>query len=284
MEFTTIVPPTYPLIPLAPIIGTVYEASTILRPHPHIRKMSDQNVQRHRRHESFSKPACQNIDARMRMTSQLAVQDDGSNDNKGELRYNFKFPNTENALLLQLPPPNDQGAHHRRNYTVASSQTLGTPSFPSSSPPTFVSEATERVHPYWLSPLSSTSKPNVNQYLGQPSRQPSTQFTPTPLLYGPKKHGFYCTLKATAKSFLWSKKAPNETIGACKHKFRNARCKKCNIPEAIAYLCNLRTGALCKEHEASQCDECIKYVLGGSYGKKKKKNEDRSTTVRLLKE
>ena len=97
----------------------------------------------------------------------------------------------------------------------------------------------------------------------------------------PKKHGFYCTLKATAKSFFGPKKASNKIVGACRHKFRDARCKKCDVLEIITYLCDLHTGALCKEHAASRCEECIEELLGGSYGEKKE--ESRPTTVCLLK-
>ncbi|KAK1913786.1 hypothetical protein P3342_007030 [Pyrenophora teres f. teres] len=206
---------------------------------------------------------------REHMPCQPIVQGKGLDDRKGELRYDFKFPNTKISPSSSVS--SYQGVNHRRIHTVAPAQTLGTPPASSSSfPSTAFSEATGPVHPDWLYHLPASA----DQYREDSSKQPRTESTLTLFLHGPKKHGFYCNLKMTVKYIFWSKEPSNKTVQACKHKFRNTRCKKCDLPESIAYLCGLRTGAVCKEHGKGGCEMCIDVIYGPSGDKK----ENSSTT------
>ncbi|KAL7778097.1 hypothetical protein CFE70_004772 [Pyrenophora teres f. teres 0-1] len=239
--------------------------------------MTGRNLQRRQQCESLSKRAYKDMQRakhiREHMPCQPIVQGKGLDDRKGELRYDFKFPNTKISPSSSVS--SYQGVNHRRIHTVAPAQTLGTPPASSSSfPSTAFSEATGPVHPDWLYHLPASA----DQYREDSSKQPRTESTLTLFLHGPKKHGFYCNLKMTVKYIFWSKEPSNKTVQACKHKFRNTRCKKCDLPESIAYLCGLRTGAVCKEHGKGGCEMCIDVIYGPSGDKK----ENSSTTSKQI--
>ncbi|KAA8621695.1 hypothetical protein PtrSN002B_002296 [Pyrenophora tritici-repentis] len=250
--------------------------------------MTNRKVQRHQLCEGLAKQALKEMQRpnhkRKYMRYQPIVQGQSLDDRKGELRYDFTFPNTEDSTSLPVFPYKD--VHHCQTHTVAPAQTLATPpaslvssssSSSSLSQSNSVSEAIRPAHPEWLYSSLASADPSLasaDEYREDSSNQRHTELTLVPFIQEPKKHGFYCNIKTTVKSFFQSKDPSNKLIETCKHKFRNERCKKCDVPETIAYLCNWRTGAVCKEHGKSGCEDCVDMIYYGSNGDR----EDRPTT------
>ncbi|KAH6883208.1 hypothetical protein BKA58DRAFT_417018 [Alternaria rosae] len=258
MESTTQQLSTYPhIIPLA-----ISEANHHRR-QPKIRSMSDYEIQRLRRSDSFM-----NYNYHINTTStrpRHMISGSSTPESKyrphhrkGELRYDFRFGNG----FEQKEDARFKHARHRRDrssvFTVASARTLC--SIPSE-PPTPISPS-----PSFLD-LYSPSLPPSPTVASNPAYATTSHSTLTPLeLQDCINHGRYCRLKTFLLELLHldlklpsSASTPRSSMRTiCNHKFHHGRCKRCDLSEAIfPYLGGglLTSGFHCRDFGCEACSD-----------------------------
>lgn len=258
MEATTHQLSTYPhLIPL-PTSETNYH-----RRQPKIRSMSDVDIQRLRRSDSFMNHNyhINTTPTRPRRTISGSTTPESKyrpHHRKGELRYDFRFGNG-------FEPKEDarrKHARHRRDrssvFTVASAHTLC--SIPSE-PPTPTSPSQSFLDLY------SPSLPPSPIKASHPAYATASHCTLTPLeLQDCIAHGRYCRIKTFLLDLLHldlksssSASTPRTSMRtSCSHKFHHGRCKRCDLPEAILPYIDgglLTSGFHCRDFGCEECSD-----------------------------
>ncbi|KAG9194130.1 hypothetical protein G6011_04165 [Alternaria panax] len=257
MDSTTQQLSTYPhLIPVDAIPSPIHQATSFHRRSPEIHRMSDQDMQMHRRSGSLVDLNYQDIIAHYndtatkhsRMVSNSTTSEDDPDDRKGELRYDFRFGGEFDRRDTSYKPL--RGRRERNNaFTVASARTLCSLS-PEPSPP--------------VSP-SPQPPPSIFEEMPENELGIGSHSTIMPMAVE-KHHGLYCRIKTFLVQFF--RFHPDTTmIKVCSHKFCQGRCKNCDLPEAILpYLGGLKAGFYCKENGCGGYVDCSLMSDWETYG------------------
>lgn len=245
MESTAHQLPMYPHHVTTPgIPGTTYQVPSHYRCQSEIRGIPNHDLQLHQSPESFANLDYQDIIARYNDTAEMhtcavfksATSNDDINDRKDELQYDARFGGNFDRRNTRIKPLRSR-QDRDGTFMVASARTLCSLSSESSPPASPSSHSPSLIYKETL---------KIEHGIGP-------QSIPTHMLVE-KHHNLYCRIKTFLVQFL--RLYPDTTmIRICNHKFRNGRCKKCDLPEAILPYLNggMRAGFYCKQ---DGCDGC----------------------------